>query len=198
MTNGPYRLRSFSPEVYTFDVIREFTYPVGLGTFDFYAYPAKAFVTRVEHVRRSHAGRRPRPRSRSSSSATAASFASPLKRDTLRETLPIRPVARYVARRRGRQGGRGRRREPGRRRTLLPVSLPELPAGDYTVLYGVFLDGNTVNPAIGRIDFRTATDQRRVPERARGRVGENGDDLHHPGPQLAVLRLGAVPHRRRA
>src|SRR5260370_34820780 len=28
VTNGPYQLRRFSPEVYTVDIIREFTYPV--------------------------------------------------------------------------------------------------------------------------------------------------------------------------
>jgi hypothetical protein len=41
MTKGIRRISGF---------IREFTYPVGLGTFDFYAYPAKAIVTRVEHT----------------------------------------------------------------------------------------------------------------------------------------------------
>jgi hypothetical protein len=40
MTKGIRRISGF---------IREFTYPVGLGTFDFYAYPTKAIVTRVEH-----------------------------------------------------------------------------------------------------------------------------------------------------
>jgi hypothetical protein len=35
------------------------------------------------------------------------------------------------------------------------VSLPELPFGDYRFFMGVFLDGNTVNPAIGRLDFHS-------------------------------------------
>ena len=29
VTNGPYKLKSFTPEVTTLDVIREFTYPIG-------------------------------------------------------------------------------------------------------------------------------------------------------------------------
>jgi hypothetical protein len=154
VTNGPYRLRSFSPDVYTFDVIREFTYPVGLGTFDFYAYPAKAFVTQVEHV-----GNRilvtadaeialKQQRDRRIVRVS-------LKRDTLREMLPIRPVARYVLL--GENGGvvaaGGASREgDGRFAVSLP---PNLPAGNYTVFTAIFLDGNTINPTIGRMDFRS-------------------------------------------
>ncbi len=154
MTNGPYRLRSFSPDVYTFDVIREFTYPVGLGTFDFYAYPAKAFVTRVEHI-----GNRilvtadaeialKQQRDRRIVRVS-------LKRDTLREMLPIRPVARYVLL--GETGkvvaAGGASREGDER---FAVSLPpNLPAGNYTVFTAIFLDGNTINPTIGRMDFRS-------------------------------------------
>ena len=36
------------------------------------------------------------------------------------------------------------------------VSLPpNLPAGNYTVFTAIFLDGNTINPTIGRMDFRS-------------------------------------------
>jgi hypothetical protein len=36
------------------------------------------------------------------------------------------------------------------------VSLPpNLPAGNYTVFTAIFLDGNTINPTIGRIGFRS-------------------------------------------
>ncbi|MEH2506541.1 hypothetical protein V1290_005352 [Bradyrhizobium sp. AZCC 1578] len=154
VTNGPYRLRSFSPDVYTFDVIREFIYPVGLGTFDFYAYPAKAFVTRVEHI-----GNRilvtadaeialKQQRDRRIVRVS-------LKHDTLREMLPIRPVARYVLL--GETGrvvaaGDASREGDGRFAVSLP---PNLPTGNYTVFTAIFLDGNTINPTIGRMDFRS-------------------------------------------
>jgi hypothetical protein len=36
------------------------------------------------------------------------------------------------------------------------VSLPpNLPAGNYRVFTAIFLDGNTINPTIGRMDFRS-------------------------------------------
>ena len=153
VTNGPYQLRRFSPEVYTFDIIREFTYPVGLGTFDFYAYPAKAFVTGIERD------------GKHMLATTEAEIALKqqrdhrlvritFKRDTLRETLPIRPVPRYILV--GEDGrvvaaGGASREDDGR----FAVSLPPLQAGDYRFFMAVFLDGNTVSPAIGRFDFHS-------------------------------------------
>src|SRR6266542_5831572 len=95
VTNGPYRLASWSPDAFVFNVVREFTYPIGIGMFDIHAYPPKASITRVEHI-----GNRVFV---SADVAVAVKqqrdrriVRMPLKRDTLRETSPIRPVARYV------------------------------------------------------------------------------------------------------
>ena len=81
--------------VTTLDVMREFTYPMGIGTFDFYSYPAKTLITRVEHIgnrifmtanvdiavreQRNHRIVR-----------------MPLQRDTLRGMLPIRPETHFM------------------------------------------------------------------------------------------------------
>src|SRR5262249_54986498 len=93
VTNGPYQLRRYSPEVYTFEVVREFSYPVGLGTFDFYAYPAKAFVTGIEHDgQRLLATTEAEVALKQQRDRRIVRIA--FKRDTLRETLPIRPVSR--------------------------------------------------------------------------------------------------------
>ena len=78
-----------------------------------------------------------------------------LKRDTLREMLPIRPVTRYVLL--GENGmvvaaGGASQEGDGRFAVSLP---PNLPAGNYTVFTAIFLDGNTINPTIGRMDFRS-------------------------------------------
>ena len=153
VTNGPYQLRRFSPEVYTFDIVREFSYPVGLGTFDFYAYPAKAFVTGIERdgkrllatVEAEVALKQQRDRR-----IVRIAF----KRDTLRETLPIRPVSRYILV--GKDGrlvaaGGATRQDDGR----FAVALPSLAPGDYRFFIAVLLDGNTLDPAIGRLDFHS-------------------------------------------
>jgi hypothetical protein len=151
VTNGPYQLRRFSPKVYTFDVVREFSYPVGLGTFDFYAYPAKAFVTGIEQEgSRLVATTEAEVALKQQRDRRIVRIA--FKRDTLRETLPIRPVSRYIlVANDGRvvAAGAANRQDDG----CFAVSLSALPPGDYRFFIAVFLDGNTVDPAIGRYDF---------------------------------------------
>ena len=48
VTNGPYRLKEWSKESFVFEVIRELTYPLGIGTFNRYAYPSRAVITEVK------------------------------------------------------------------------------------------------------------------------------------------------------
>ena len=153
VTNGPYRLAKWSPEVSVFNVVREFTYPVGLGAFNSFAYPPRAVITGVAQE-----GDR-------ILIAADAEFAlkeqrdrrlvrMPLRRDTLRDTLPIQPTPQYVII--GADGGVAAAgtaaRQPDER---FAVTLPPaLPAGAYTLFTAIFLDGNTISPDIGRIDFR--------------------------------------------
>lgn len=48
VTNGPYRLARWSPDAVTLEVVRDFSYPLGVGSFDHHAIPRRAFVTRVD------------------------------------------------------------------------------------------------------------------------------------------------------
>ena len=154
VTNGPYRLAKWSPEAFVFNVVREFTYPIGLGTFNSFAYPPRAWITRIEQE-----GNR-------ILIAADAEFAlkeqrdrrivrMPLRRDTLRDTLPIQPTPQYVvigADGRVAVAGNAARDPDGRFAVALP---PALPAGAYTLFTAIFLDGNTISPDIGRINFRS-------------------------------------------
>jgi hypothetical protein len=156
VTNGPYRLKAWSPDVFVFEVVREFTYPVGLGTFNGFTYPARALITGME-------------RAGNLVLVTAdAEFAvkqqrdhrlvrAPLQRDTVRGTLlPIRPEPHYVViGQDGRVAAAGSLvRQPDNR---FAVSLPTtLQSGVYTLFAAIFLDGNTVSPTIGRIELRNS------------------------------------------
>lgn len=153
VTNGPYKLTSWSPEAVVFDVIREFTYPIGLGTFDPFAYPPRALITGME-------------RSGDDVIVTAdveiwmkqqrnrRATRTALKRETMRETYAIRAETQYaviaddgtVA-----DAGIATWRTDGR----FTLSLPKLPPGGYRLLMAVFLDGNAVEPDIGRFEFRS-------------------------------------------
>jgi hypothetical protein len=48
VTNGPYRLKGWTPESVTLEAFRDLTYPLGVGSFDAYAVPRRGFVTGVE------------------------------------------------------------------------------------------------------------------------------------------------------
>jgi hypothetical protein len=154
VTNGPYRLASATPEAIVLNVVREFTYPIGIGQFDPFAYPPRVLITSV-----ARAGDR--------IMVTAdVEFAikqqrdrrivrAPVKRDTLRDTVPLRPVARYVIV--GENGkvaaaGAARWQPDGRFAAALPAALAP---GAYTFLTAIAIDGNAVDPAIGRLDFRS-------------------------------------------
>jgi hypothetical protein len=48
VTNGPYKLKSWSAESVTLEAFRDLTYPLGVGSYDAYAVPRRGFVTRTE------------------------------------------------------------------------------------------------------------------------------------------------------
>ena len=154
VTNGPYRLASWSPQTTVLAVVREFTYPVGLGTFDPFAYPARAIVTGVEHAQESLL-----------ITADIEIFAKeqrnhrlvrkPLTRETLRETLAIRPVARYlIVGPEGRVAAAGDAGWESDGRFAAPLPAPLAP-GSYTLFAAIFVDGNTGNPSVGSLRFES-------------------------------------------
>jgi hypothetical protein len=154
VTNGPYRLASATPEAIVLNVVREFTYPIGIGQFDIFAYPPRALITSV--IR---AGDRINVTADAEIAIKQQRHRKivrrPVKRDTLRDTIPLRPVTRYVIL--GEKGnvaaaGVARWQPDGRFTAPLPAALPP---GAYTFFTTVAVDGNSVEPAIGRIDFRS-------------------------------------------
>jgi hypothetical protein len=48
VTNGPYQLKSWSGESATLEVFRDLSYPLGVGSFDTYAIPRRGYITKVE------------------------------------------------------------------------------------------------------------------------------------------------------
>lgn len=154
VTNGPYRLSNWSPRAFVFDVVRDFSYPIGLGTFNAYAYPPRALITKIERegegiavaadVEMAVKEQRNRRIVRMA-----------LKRDTLRETFPIRPLAQYaIVGDDGKIAAAGNARWGPDGRFTVPVP-PKLPPGQYSFFTAIFLDGNTISPAIGRLKFRS-------------------------------------------
>jgi hypothetical protein len=48
VTNGPYELKTWSTDSVSLDVFRDLSYPLGVGSYDAYAIPRRAFITKVE------------------------------------------------------------------------------------------------------------------------------------------------------
>lgn len=49
VTNGPYRLESWTADAAVLQVFRDLSYPVGLGAYDSLAIPLKAYISRAEN-----------------------------------------------------------------------------------------------------------------------------------------------------
>ena len=51
VTDGPYRLKRWSPNSVTLEAFRDLSYPLGVGSFDAYAVPRREFITGIERVK---------------------------------------------------------------------------------------------------------------------------------------------------
>lgn len=148
VANGPYRLRSWTPHEVVLDVVRELTYPVGLGTFNAFVVPGRAVVTKIARVRDQLVVEADidmlEPAQRS--------FRAVRKRlapGTTRGIYAVRPQSRYLVI--GKDGrvisaGALEWRHDGRFVAPLP---DEVARRARTALAAVFPDGNTVDPSIG-------------------------------------------------
>jgi hypothetical protein len=45
VTNGPYKLKAWTPQSVTLEAFRDLTYPLGVGSYDAYAIPRRGFIT---------------------------------------------------------------------------------------------------------------------------------------------------------
>jgi hypothetical protein len=48
VSNGPYRLARWSADTVVLDVVRDISYPLGVGSYDRYAIPHRAYISQVE------------------------------------------------------------------------------------------------------------------------------------------------------
>ncbi|MGH8635461.1 MAG: hypothetical protein ACRET7_15185 [Burkholderiales bacterium] len=153
VTNGPYRLASWSEDSAVLQVFRDLSYPVGLGTFDYLAIPLKAYVSKVENrgarlvlradvERVSKFGR---------SYEIVRTALEPAPRDADERE---RPECRYVI-----IGPDGKVVRTGaellNKSGRIVLVLGKLPGpGQYNVMTALYLGGNSVNPEIKVFEHR--------------------------------------------
>lgn len=160
VTNGPYRLKSWASNSIVLEAVREATYPLGFGTFDRFANPPQAVIQETTQesggimiradaditvkVARHYEIRR-----------------EPLTRTTAHGTRGVLVVSRYLL-----IGPHGVVVNVGRmhweKDNRFKIDLPDnMPPGQYTVVTGIFLDGNTLNPSVELFRLSIASGERR-------------------------------------
>src|SRR5215471_959816 len=150
VTIGPYQLKSWSGKSVSVEAFRDLSYPLGVGSYDTYAIPRRGYVTKVE---REKGGLR---------LSADIEIVMKFMRDyqIVRQPMGLvdatvrkraAPECRYVV------------VDSGGRVALAGVSIPaedltfsikldgRLPAGRYTVMAEIIINGNAVNSEIRRI-----------------------------------------------
>jgi hypothetical protein len=146
VANGPYRLKSWTPDTIVLEAVREMTYPLGFGTFDRFVFPPRAEIEQVVQEGRS-------VKVRASAAMTLkggrgyTAVREPLLHSTARGVYPLLVVSRYLLiDAAGKVVGIDKMRWAEDGHFAIDLA-PRLPSGDYTVIAGIFLDGNAVQPS---------------------------------------------------
>lgn len=157
VANGPYRLKQWAADSVVLEAVREITYPLGFGTFDRFVNPPRAVIetvtqakgkmtVRADAVMMLKAGR------------DYKHAKEPLLRTTTHGVRGLLVVSRYLL-----IGPDGKVlkvdkmhwEEDGQ----FSIELPErLPSGEYTVVLGIFLDGNALQLPARIVHFRVGAD----------------------------------------
>jgi hypothetical protein len=152
VTNGPYRLKSWSAEATVLEVFRDMSYPLGVGSYDAYAIPRRAYIAGIET-----AGGRLKV---AAEIEKIEKFAR--RHRIIRETVDSARMpkgdaleCRYLAVAADgavARAGFGLHQDDGSFR--IDLDRADLPPGSYTIILTLILNGNTVDPDIRTIPYR--------------------------------------------
>ena len=150
VTNGPYQLKSWSGESATLEVFRDLSYPLGVGSFDSYAMPRRGYITRVDR------------QDRGLRLSAEIEIVMKFMRDYQIARQPIQlvdatvrkraaPECRYVVVDAEGQVALAGVSPPGEDLRFGIELDGRLPAGQYTVMAEILVNGNAMNSEIKRI-----------------------------------------------
>jgi hypothetical protein len=153
VANGPYRLKSWTPDGVVLEAVREMTYPLGFGTFDRFVYPPRAVIDEATQDGNRIVVRASADMTLKGGRGTTHAR-EPLLHSTARGTYPLLVVSRYLL-----LDAAGKvlkvDKMDWRADGAFTIDLPQdLPSGEYTVILAVFLDGNAVEPSAKALHIR--------------------------------------------
>jgi hypothetical protein len=153
VTNGPYRLKEWKSQSVVLEAVRDLTYPLGFGTFDRFVNPPRATIEEVSQENgliTVRAGAQMWLKG----GRTYQLVKEPLLRTTARGVSNLLVVSRYLLIApdgKVLKADKMHWGEDGR----FDIAVPDnLPSGTYTVVLGIFLDGNTLLPSAKVVRFR--------------------------------------------
>src|SRR5262249_48068034 len=153
VTNGPYRLGKWSASSVTLEVSRDFTNPMGVGSFDSFSIPRRAYVARVV-PRADGLDVYPEIERVEKFLRDYRLVREPLGAPGTEEDRSDVPVCRYVVvGADGAVAAAGVSRETQGQRLVVELK-GQLRPGAYTVLLALELGDNAVNPEVATVNYR--------------------------------------------
>ncbi len=153
VTNGPYRLQRWSANSVTLQAFRHVTYPLGLGLFDHYSIPRRAYITGVQlNGNRLEVRGDVEKIQRFQRTYTVARepLTGPMSK-TDPDDLPV--CAYVVVNQEGVIADFGKAPYSDAGTFTLELNRPLKP-GLYTIIMGLFVGGNQMNPDLKSIQYR--------------------------------------------
>ena len=153
VTNGPYRLQTWSPEAVALQVIRDLTYPIGLATFNRYAAPPRAVIKQVavDGGRLFIAAAVEKVETAMRLSHVAQ---EPLKPGVRQGVVPIHSGSRYVV-----VGSDGAVHKAGTAtweadgRFMVDLTASALLSGRHTILVAIYPNDNAIDPEVQIVHY---------------------------------------------
>jgi hypothetical protein len=154
VTNGPYRLEKWSDASVTLEVSRDFTNPMGVGSFDRFPIPRRAYVARIVQ-RADRLEVHPEIERVEKFLRDYRIVKEPLGAPGADEDKSDVPVCRYVVvSPDGTVAAAGLSRETQGNRLIVDLKAARLKPGSYTVLLALQLGDNAVNPEVATVNYR--------------------------------------------
>jgi hypothetical protein len=152
VTNGPYRLEKWSENAVVLEVFRDLSYPLGIGSYDKYAYPPKASISKLQ-LRRHRVEIAAEMEKVEKAQRTYNVAKVPLNNQSLVGVYRVRPVVKYIVL--SPQGdvvkaGDGYYAGDG---IFTIEPLGKMPPGHYTVLTTMYLNDNYIEPDVRLIPY---------------------------------------------
>ncbi|MFQ5903679.1 MAG: hypothetical protein ACE5JO_08310, partial [Candidatus Binatia bacterium] len=158
VTNGPYILDKWSGDSAVLRVCRDLTYPLGVGSFDKYALPARANISKLD-LRRDRMEISAEMEKIEKFQRTYSVVKEPLRKDSLVGVYPIKPISRYVVLSADGEvvkSGAARFGDDGR----FTVNFKgDLKPGLYRVMIAIYLNENYVNPDVRMVRYRVEANE---------------------------------------